>query len=156
MATHTFTLHHDAFGRLVLTDAAGKAHVGVEPIRSFPISNPHQGISICDPQGREVAWVDNDSDLAPEVRSTLLKDLARREFTPILRRIIRISSFIEPADWLVETDRGTTTIRLKSDEDVRRMPNFRAMVVDAYGTRYLVPDTRSLEPATGRILERYL
>jgi len=42
------SLHYDAWGRLVYTDAAGVAHVGVEPVRAFPISEPDRGIAILD------------------------------------------------------------------------------------------------------------
>jgi len=139
-----------------VTTTDGRVHVGCEPIRSFPISNPHEGISLCDADGREVAWVQSIDDLTAETRTLLLADLARREFVPILKRIISISSTMEPSDWQVETDRGLTTLRLKSDEDVRRLPNHRAMVIDAHGTRFLVSDIRDLDAATGRILERYL
>ena len=39
-------LHRDLRRRLVLVDAAGKEHVGVEPLRCFPISRAEQWISI--------------------------------------------------------------------------------------------------------------
>ena len=39
-----FSLHHNAAGRLVLTKG-GEVHAGVEPVRSFPISDPDRLIS---------------------------------------------------------------------------------------------------------------
>ncbi len=56
----------------------------------------------------------------------------------------------------METDRGPTKFVLKSDSDVRRLDNNRAMVIDAHGIHYLIPDTDALDRHTRRILERYL
>ena len=33
-------LHHDAFGRLVVTLANGQCHSGVVPVRAFPLAAP--------------------------------------------------------------------------------------------------------------------
>ena len=49
-----FGLSYDAWGRLVLIDAEGCRHVGVEPVRSYPLSDPSHWVSICDPNGREI------------------------------------------------------------------------------------------------------
>ena len=32
----------------------------------------------------------------------------------------------------------------------------RALVIDAHGIRYLIPDTRTLDATSRRLLERYL
>src|SRR5438309_762456 len=66
-----FTLHHDAWGRLVLTDAQGRVHVGVDPIRAFPITDPRRGLAICDADGREVLWIDDLDAVSPAVRPLL-------------------------------------------------------------------------------------
>src|SRR4051794_6379376 len=72
-----FGLHHDAWGRLVLTDLAGQQHVGVAPVRAFPISDPAHGVSICDADGHEILWIANLDALPAPVRRTLEDDLAR-------------------------------------------------------------------------------
>jgi len=152
---HNFTLHHDAWGRLVLSDAAGGQHVGVEPVRSFPISEPGRGISVCDAEGRELVWIERLDDLPGPVRLLLEEHLARREFLPVLRRIVKITT-MEPSQWDVETDRGRTTFLLNNEDDVRRLDEHRALIIDAHGIRYLIPDTRVLDAASRRMLERYL
>src|SRR5262245_44646214 len=103
--SHDFQLEHDPWGRLVLTDTWGAKHVGVEPVRAFPLSDAGHGISICDVQGRELVWIDRLDELAAPVRQMLEEHLARREFVPILKRITHVSSPIMPAEWEVETDR---------------------------------------------------
>ena len=43
-ASNVFELRRDAFGHLVLTDAAGRDHVGVQAVRAFPIAAPDEGV----------------------------------------------------------------------------------------------------------------
>jgi hypothetical protein len=150
-----FTLHRDAFGQLVLTEA-GRVHAGVIPVRAFPFSAPRLGISLLDGAGREVLWVADLDDLAEEQRRTLEDELARREFVPVIRRVHKVAPRIEPSEWDVSTDRGRTRFVLNSADDVRRLDDRRAMVSDAHGVRYLVPDLATLDAASRRWLERYL
>ena len=149
-------LQHDAWGRLVLIDAQGQRHEGVEPVRDFPISDPEHWISICDAEGRELVSVKDASTLSPSVREFLERDLARREFVPLIGRIIGVPAETEPTEWEVETDRGRTRFLLNSADDVRRLGPYRALVIDTQGIRYLIEDTRQLDPASRRILDRYL
>jgi hypothetical protein len=147
---------YDPLGRLIFRDAAGREHVDVTPVRGFPISDPDYGISICDTDGHELLWVERLSDLPLAARETLAADLAQREFMPILQRIVCISANSEPCEWEVDTDRGRTSFVLKIDEDVRRLDDRRAMVTDANGVSYLIPDLVALDAGSRRFLERYL
>jgi hypothetical protein len=152
----SFTLQRDPWGRLVLIDADGRRHVGVDPVRAFPISDPEHYISICDADGREIAFIEVLAEVAPDVRQILQDELAQREFVPVIDRIVRVSSDISPADWQVETDRGPTQFTLNSDDDVRRLGPHRALMIDTRGIRYLIPDTRALDAGSRHILDRYL
>ncbi len=121
-----FVLSHDAFGRLNLVGADGVRHEAVEPVRGFPISDPDRWISICDAEGRELAFVDDLNALPTELRGVLERDLARREFVPLIRRILSVPTDTEPTQWEVETDRGTTRFMLNTSDDVRRLTGSRA------------------------------
>jgi uncharacterized protein DUF1854 len=151
-----FQLHHDARGRLVLTDSDGQEYVDVEPTRAFPISDPANRISIRDARGHEIRWIERLADLPPEVRTTLETDLHRREFMPIVKRILHMTAFTEPSHWEIETDRGRTQFLLGNEDDVHRLDGHRAMIIDTHGIRYLIPDTRALDTHSRRILERFL
>jgi hypothetical protein len=150
-------LHRDGRGRLIYTDAAGRQHVGVEPVRAFPISAPGHGIALCDGStGRELLWIERLDDLPPGPRAVLEAELAQREFVPVLHRVVRISAPAEPSEWEVETDRGPTRFVLNSEDDVHSLDGQRALVKDAQGLRYLIPDLRKLDATSRRLLERYL
>ena len=155
-ASKLFTLHLDDWGRLILTDADGQTHAGVEPVRAFPITAPQQGISSVSCDGKELLWIEHLESVAQSTRQVLEKALAQRQFIPILQKVIRVSKTVEPNEWEVITDRGPTTFPLKSDEDIRRLTNHRALIIDAHGIRYLIPDLRVLDHVSRRLLERYL
>jgi hypothetical protein len=151
-----FELHHDAFGRLVLTDADGRLFPAVEVVRSFPISDPGRCVSLCDADGHELIWIDRLEEVHEPARRVIEEELARREFVPVVHRIVHVSAPVDPSEWDVETDRGPTHFVVNSEDDVRRLDGRRAMIIDAHGVRYLIPDTRALDGGSRRLLERYL
>ncbi len=149
-------LHVDAWARLVLTTPAGEDHVGVEPIRAFPISEPAGWISFCDAEGRELFCLETTQGLSAEARRVLDEELGRREFLPVIRRIRRVSGEATPADWEVDTDRGPTQFTLDNEDDIRRLGSNRLLITDSRKLRYQIPDPRALDSASRRLLERFL
>jgi hypothetical protein len=150
------SLHRDAWGRLVLNNGLGGAAVAVVAVRAFPFSCPRQGVALCDLEGHEILWLESLDALSAEVRQVVEEELARREFVPVIRRICDIKPRIEPSEWEVETDRGRARFLLHSADDVRRLDERRAMVIDAHGIRYLINDTEDLDSESRHLLERYL
>jgi Domain of unknown function (DUF1854) len=155
-ATTDFELRHDAFGRLVLTLPDGVEHVGIAPIRGFPISDPDHGLSLASAEGKEILWIDDLAQLPAKPRAILEAELHQSEFLPQIRRVISLSLETDPCQWEVETDRGPTKFLLKNRDDIRRLRNNQALVIDAHGIRYLIPGTKSLDRQSRRLLERYL
>ncbi|MCX7418522.1 MAG: DUF1854 domain-containing protein [Planctomycetia bacterium] len=151
-----FSLSRDAAGRLIVTDAHGRLHENVEPVRAFPISDPEHWISLCDTSGHEIAQIRDLQEMADNQRELLQTELTRREFVPVIQRIISISSLAEPCEWVVETDRGATTFVLNSDEHVRKLGDEKALILDSHGLRYLVPDAKQLDATSRKLLARYL
>jgi uncharacterized protein DUF1854 len=150
------TLSVDAWGHLVLVTPDGRKHSGVEPVRAFPISDPTHWIAFCDVDGREVLCLESIEGLTLETRQVLEQELALREFVPAIKRIIRVSGEGTPSDWEVETDRGPTRFTLDNEDDVRRLGPHRVLITDMRKLRFQVPDTRTLDFHSRRILERYL
>jgi hypothetical protein len=148
-------LHRDPAGRLVFTDAYGNQHVGVEPVRSFPITEPERLICIVDSQGREIASIENLADLTLEMASLIRQELSDREFLPRIQRIVHVKRHKEPHEWDVITDRGRVQFLLR-DDDIRRLGPTRAILVDMHGVRFYIPDSRQLDPKSRRILSQYL
>lgn len=152
----SFQLRRDAFGRLVLTDAGGKLHEGVVPVRAFPIAAPDEGLSLLSAEGHELAWVDRLSDLPAAQRALVDEELAGREFVPEIRRLRGVSSFSTPSTWSVDTDRGATRFVLKGEEDIRRVGRSTLLIADSQGLQFRVPDMLALDRHSRRLLERFL
>jgi hypothetical protein len=151
-----FGLCRDAWDQLVLIDADGRQHTGVEVVRAFPLSDPRYGIAICDARGRELVWLDDLNALPPTLAQQIEDELAKHEFVPIVRRILKVSAPVEPSEWEVETDRGRTFFVLNSEDDVHELDTHRALITDAHGIRYLIADIGQLDANSRRLLERYL
>ena len=151
-----FKLSRHPLGRLVLTDAEGTDHVGVTPVRAFPIAAPDEGLSLVGPEGHELAWVPRLSALASELRQLIEEELASREFSPELRRLVAVSSFSTPCTWTVETDRGHTDFVLKTEDDIRRLERGRLLITGSQGIVYQIRDLQALDRGSRRLLERFL
>ena len=63
MIADDFMLTRNTAGRLVLSDAAGLSHVGVVPVRAFPLSAPGESLSLVSAEGHELAWIEQPQQL---------------------------------------------------------------------------------------------
>jgi hypothetical protein len=153
---HDFSLHKDAFGRLVFTGANGDVHRGVIPVRAFPIGAPDYGIAVTGHHGEELAWIEQLSDLPDAVRELIVSELANREFMPVIKRIAHVSTYATPSDWEVETSCGNTVFTLKGEEDIRRILKSGLLIADAHGVHFLIRDIQALDKTSRKILDRFL
>ena len=107
-------------------------------------------------EGHEVVWVEQLFDLTAENRTLIEAELAGREFMPEIQRIESVSSFATPSTWTISTSRGTTTMVLKGEEDIRRLPDNGLLIADNHGILYLIRDRKALDRHSRKILERFL
>ncbi|MDO9471021.1 MAG: DUF1854 domain-containing protein [Nitrosomonas sp.] len=151
-----YQLNRNSYGRLVFTDRTGLMQEGVLPVRSFPITDPDQGIALIDSHGRELLWIERLADLPEDHRALIESELASREFVPEIKRILKVSSFITPNTWQVETDRGESTFILKGEEDIRRLTASSLMITDSYGIHFLIRDRMALDRHSRKLLDHFL
>jgi len=150
-------VERDAFGRLILVMNDGVRHEGVLPVRAFPIQSPEEGISIVNLDGEEVAWVDGLVQLNEPAQTLIRKELAAREFMPVVGEIMSVTSFSTPCTWTVKTDRGMAEFVLRGDEDIRRIGTAGGLLIaDSHGIQYLVKDQFALNAHSKKILDRFL
>lgn len=149
------TLKRDTLGRLVLIDADGTEHIGVYPVRAFPITAPGAGISIMDPSGKELCWFDGAKDIPEDELALMEGELAAREFMPVIEKITKVSTFATPSIWDIETDRGPTRIRLKGEEDIRRIAGNILLIADSNGLQFLIKDSTQLDKVSKKLLDRF-
>ena len=159
MPSPPFQLERQASGRLLFIGPGGEPHVGVLPVRAFPLAAPDEGISLVSTEGHELAWIEALQALPSALRTLLQEELALRDFVPEIRRLKSVSTFATPSIWTVETDRGDTTFVLKGEEDIRRLGHQgrRALLITgSEGVQYSVADMSALDRASRRLLERFL
>lgn len=149
-------LSRDPYGRLVYESSTGERHVGVVPVRAFPVSAPDAGLSLVASNGHELLWIHRLEDLAEPARREIEAELSAREFTPGITAIREVSGFVTPCTWEVDTDRGRTTFVLKGEEDIRRMAGVSLLIADKHGIQYLIRDPERLDKKSRRFLDRFL
>ncbi len=148
-------IERDALGRLVFIDSKGERHVGVHPVRAFPITAPDAGIGIMNQEGKEVCWFPNQAAISKAEWVLLEEDLAEREFMPVIERITQVSTFATPSIWDIETDRGPTRIRLKGEDDIRRIAGNTLLIADSNGLQFLIKDATALDKVSKKLLDRF-
>ena len=151
-----YQLSRNTYGRLVFTNQSGLAQEGVVPVRSFPITDPHLGIALVDSHGHELAWIERLADLPADYRLLIESELANREFMPEIKRLLKVSSFITPNTWQVETDRGEATFILKGEEDIRRLTTSSLLITDNHGIHFLIRDRLGLDRHSRKLLDHFL
>ncbi len=149
-------IERDAMGRLRLRMSGGHWHEAVMPVRAYPLSAPGEGLSLVGADGREIAWVERLDALPGGARALIEEELAAREFQPEVLRLLRVSTFSTPSVWQVETDRGPTSFVLKSEEDIRRLPDGALLIASGQGVHYRVRNRAALDRSSRRLLERFL
>jgi hypothetical protein len=149
-------LRRDSYGRLNFTDESGHVHVGVVPVQAFPIDSPGEHISLLSMDGHELVFIEQLSALDADVRQVVQEEIAQREFLPLIRKLLSVSTFSTPSSWNVETDRGMNVLVLKGEEDIRRLTASRLIVADAHGVQFLIRDLPSLDRHTRKLLDRFL
>jgi hypothetical protein len=154
--TPAFTLARDAHGRWTCS-TEGVAHPSVQVVRAFPLSAPEEDIAIVSADGQELMFVARLATLDAPNQQALREALAEREFVPVIDRIRSVSTFATPSTWQVDTDRGPTELVLKVEEDIRRLPGAkRLMITSGSGVVFEIRDRHRLDRASQRLLERFL
>jgi len=149
-------LYWNEAGRLVLVDAQGQTHVGVVPVRAFPVSAAEEGLSLVDVDGHELLWMDALADWPESVQEAVRRGLQEREFMPTIQKLHGVSSFATPSTWKVETDRGPFELVLKGEEDIRRLTGSTLLISDTHGVQYLIRDVMQLDKHSRKLLDRFL
>lgn len=152
----TITLSLDGHGRLSVTTSDGTLHADVAPVRCFPFTDPDRFVAFVDAKGHEVFRIDDPATLDAKARGLLTKELAKREFLPVIRRIRDVSPRSEPSTWDVETDRGDVKFILPSEDNLRRIGADGVLVMDEHGVRYRIEKIAGLDRHSRDILRRYL
>jgi hypothetical protein len=146
----------DAQGRLVVRiEDRPEPLVDARVARCFPWSAPESYISIRTAEGKEVTLLESLSDVAADVRQTLLRELADKVFSPQIQRVLSFKQDFGVASVSAMTDRGEVTFQIRSRDDVRVLSPTRALLRDADGNTYELPDLSKMDSTSRKHLEPY-
>ena len=151
--TPQWRLERRPHGRLDFLDAEGRRHADVDVLRAFPVSAATGPVAIVGDNDAELAWIESLAALEPGLRRLLDEELAKREFLPTIERIVSVSDG-EPAEWSVDTDRGSHRFTVGHADDILRLPDGSAVVIDTFGLRYSIPSIARLDARSRRFFER--
>lgn len=143
---------HD-HGRLDLVDAHGVRHHDVDVLRAFPVTAASGPVAIIAADGGELAWVESLADQPAELRTLLERELAQREFLPVIEHIEAVSD-TEPSEWTVVTDRGRHRFKVAHADDIARQTDGGVFITDTFGMRYRIPKESSLDSVSRRLLDK--
>ena len=134
-----------------------REHVGVVPVRAFPIGYPTGWLVLCDAEGRELRCIEDPTALPAEPRAPCW----RRSWPGASSSRSSAGCATSRATWSPPSGRwrpiaARPASSCRTEDDVRRLGPYRALILDAQGIRYLVPDTRELDAYGRRAVERYL
>jgi len=130
--------------RAVLEDELCCLHIKV--MCSFPLSRPHQHVSLREGSNRELGLIEDLRELDRASRRVAEEEIERRYFLPEITAIYRLEGHFGTYDWDVETDRGRRSFLVRGrSEKIVYMPPHRVVITDVLGNRYQVSDTSRLD-----------
>jgi len=134
----------DAFHKLHLS-LDGQEFVDVRARRAFPLSEKADYVSFLDDKDKEVALLARSHELDKESRRALEKALDRMYYVARIVRVHDIRETMGVAHWKVETDRGYASFEVVEQENIRKLPHDRLIIVDVDGNRFEVEDIEQLD-----------
>ncbi|THU02556.1 DUF1854 domain-containing protein [Lampropedia puyangensis] len=151
-------LTRNAHGQLVLSIPGEAEPTAVQPVVAFALTAPRQSISLVDNRGKERGYIEHLDQLPPACKAAVEQALALREFIPTITAITAVDSFSTPSIWHIETDRGSTELRLQSEDDIRKLGDEgkTLRITDKNSLQYQIPDIEALPKASRKLLIRFI
>ena len=151
-----FNLEKDVFGNIRLILDGGQSYNQVRIIRAFPISDPENGFSIVNQDGHELVWFESINQLSEDNQRIAHASLEQIEFIPVISKINDLNTYALPSIWDIETDRGVTKLKLKTEQDIRRVSSEALLITDANGIQYLIKNRKTLDKFSKKVLDRFM
>lgn len=135
----------------------------VLPIRSFPITEPEEFISVREPEtkdkgkGDEIGMIRRMSDFPEDVQALLREELSRRYFTPELLKIFSVKEKFGYSYWEVQTSSGRISfVMTNPSSNIRTLEDGRVFIHDIDGNCFAITDPSKLDKASFRHIEIYM
>ena len=131
----------------------GSVHAPVEPVRTFPLTQPDQYISLLDAQKNELGLIEDINQLEKADRTLLAEELKKCYFMPKITRIHSLDGQFGVTQWEAQTDSGAVFFDLRSRNDITSLSGGRVLIKDIDGNRYEIVNYHKLDPKSIALLE---
>ena len=131
----------------------GSVHAPVEPVRTFPLTQPNQYISLLDSHKNELGLIEDLNQLKKADQTVLAEELEKCYFMPKITKIHFIEGRFGVTEWEVETDSGSVSFDLRSRNDIAALDDGRVLIKDIDGNRYEIVNYHRLDPKSVVLLE---
>lgn len=132
-------------------------------IRSFPVSDPDEYISIREPStkrrgnGAEIGMIRRMSDFDEQTAALLREELDRRYFTPEIKKIYSMKEKFGYSYCDALTSAGKITFVLNNPySNFRKLENGSILISDMDGNCFIIPNPDALDKNSYKKIEIYL
>ena len=133
----------------ILVDAeffGGGKKEGLQPRRLFPISGLTRYIALMDEEGEAVCIISNLDNLMPESRKAIASALEEYYMIPKILKVTKWKEKYGNHVWTAETTHGLVDIEITDTSNhVKKLFDDRVLVKDASDNRYEIPDLKTLD-----------
>ncbi len=133
-------------------------------VRSFPITNPDEFLSVRSPESKkfgrskEIGMIRRITDFDGETGALLRSELDRRYFTPQLTKILSVKDKFGYLYWDAETSAGNVSFIVHDPySNIRTIPgDTRVYINSTDGNCFEIADPKALDAASLHKIEIYL
>ena len=131
----------------------GNVLENLEPRRLFPVSGGNKYITLLDKDNKEQAVIRDVDALIPESREIILACLSEYYMIPRILKVLDRTEKFGILKWTVETERGTAEFTIQNrHNDIKIFYDGRVLVRDSNDNRYEIPDYRTLDRHSLKLL----
>ncbi len=132
-------------------------------VRSFPITDPDEYISIREPdtrtrgRGDEIGLIENINSFDKDTVALLCEELDRRYFVPEIKHIYSMKEKYGYYYTEALTSAGRITFVLNNPtNNIRTLEDNRVLITDTDGNCFCIPNPKKLDKSSYKIIEIYL
>ena len=146
-------ISRNQFAELEAVLPDGSVHAPVEPVRTFPLTQPDQYISLIDTDKNELGLIEDIKQLKKADRTVLAEELEKCYFMPKITKIHALTGRFGVTQWEAETENGSVSFDLRSRHDITSLDSGRVLIKDIDGNRYEIVNYYQLDPKSVALLE---
>ena len=125
--------------------------------RQFPFEVQWEFISVMNSDKQEIGILRELEQFDGETKALLIKELTRRYYTPVIKRILSMKERYGFSYWKVTTTDGDISFTLQDTfRSIIRMGENRLLLLDVNGNRFEIPDVTALDRKSYKKIELYL